>query len=172
LVSVVGIDPVPDDLDLSIDIELLEPKITADHTARLRISTTNNGPERAISLGTGQHCHPFNRTLSVSDPAGLMLQHSGINRTNDRKENRWELDLPPDESPAYRMYGCPPRVYAVDESVNDEYGIWHDYRADGYLNPGRYRWERAVQVWDGPVTDGVEPTSELSWGFSLTIEDS
>lgn len=170
-VSIVGRDPIAKDLEVRIEVEVLQSTITSNKTALLQFTTINNGPERAISIGTGQHCHIFNRADGNSDqPQGLTLRRPHSMKSIDRKGDRWELDLPSDASPGYRMYRCPPKVYAPGESVSDEYEIWHDYRVEGYLNPGIYRWEKDIRIWDTPNTEGVEP-STITWSFTLNLAD-
>jgi hypothetical protein len=163
---------------LSIEVKILEQTVTANHPARLRISTTNYGPKRALSIGTG-HCRIFNRWDSHSNPVGLTLVSSNVSQVNSdsevdntigRKGNRWEADLPQVASPGYRMYKCPPIAFDSGESVSDDYSVWHDYRVDGYLNPGIYRWAQDIRVWDDLSQGSDEPSTIFSWGFELSIE--
>jgi hypothetical protein len=50
--------------------------------------------------------------------------------------------------------------------------VWHDYREDGYLNSGEYRWEQGIKVWDDPEADGgSDPGEKFSWRFTLRVSE-
>lgn len=170
-VSLADQDSVADDRELRIEVEVLEPTITLAHTARLRITTANDGAERKVSIGT-DGCELFNRSRGGSDrPRGLWLHAAFITDHIDREDHRWVADLPPEEPRAYPAYGCLPKEYDTGESVRNEYDVWDDYQVDGYLVPDTYRWEEEVSIWNEPSTAGNgDPDSTIIWGFSLTVE--
>lgn len=162
-------DTVLDGLQVRIEVEVLEPAIRDAHTARLRITTTNEGGRRALSVGTGP-CRLFNRAASTSNPSGLILHAPASSLHIDRETNRWVGDTPADTPRVFRGYGCPPRVFEPGETVSDEYAVWHDDQVAGYLVPGIYRWETPIQIWDGPATEDIEPTA-IRWGFALSVAE-
>jgi hypothetical protein len=170
-VSLAAQDTIPDRHDVRIEATVVTPRATDEHPALLRITTTNEGPERAISVGT-DGCHLFNRSDAGSDdPPGLWLHRPENAADIDRAGNRWVRDRPADEPRAYLAYACMPTTYAAGESVTTEYEVWDDYQVAGYLEPGTYRWEQDVQIWDTPerrMTD--TPSGTVTWGFSLTVE--
>lgn len=169
-VSLADQDSLATGLQVRIEVEVLEPTIRDAHTARVRITTTNEGRRRALSVGTGP-CRLFNRETSTSnEPPGLILHAPDSSHHIDRETNRWVRDTPPATSRAFRGYGCPPRVFEPGESVSDEYVVWQDYQVAGYLRPGTYRWETPIQIWDGPATEHAEPTTS-HWGFSLLVQE-
>lgn len=164
-------DSLHEGYQMQINAEVLKPTITADHTARLRVTTTNNGPKRAFSIGTGG-CDLFNRSRAASDePAGLWLYRSDSTNNLTRKENKWVRDLPSDQQRDYPEYGCSPTVYDRGQSRSTEYVVWDDYRVEGYLEPDAYRWEEDVQIWEDASADfGDSPSATVTWGFTLTVE--
>lgn len=168
-VSLADQDAVAGDHELRINVELLEPSITDTQPARVQITTTNEGPRRALSIGI-DGCVLFNRDRGGSDePPGLWLHTLETAKNIERTENRWVRDAPADQLREYLAYGCRPREYDAGESVTNKYEIWDDYRVDGYLDSGTYRWEEEVSIWHDP-SSAEEADTTLTWGFSLTNE--
>lgn len=164
-------DEVPQRHQVSVDVEVLEPAITAAHTARIRVTTTNEGPARSLSVAPDM-CNLFNRNRAGSDdPEGLWLHQPENSPDADRKGERWVLDRPQSKPRSYAMYGCLPRAYESAESVSTEYAVWDDYRIEGYLQPGTYRWEEEIQIWDDTdAKDTDSPSATFTWGFSISVE--
>lgn len=169
-VSLASQDSVADKHELTIDAKVVESTITNMQTAQLEITTTNEGPDRAIGIGT-DGCTWFSRSDGGSDdPAGLWLHSPEQARDIDRKDNRW-VRAPSEQERGYTLYGCHPKDYNAGGSLNNEYVVWDDYSENGYLNPGTYRWEENVSIWEGEY-DADEEYSTIPWGFSLTIENA
>lgn len=169
--ALAGVDEVADDRELRIEAELLDAAITDAATARVRVTTTNEGPERGLSIGT-DGCDLFNRTGGRSSPEGLWLYRADATDSIDRKDDRWVPDFAADQPRGFGGYACPTTAYATGESVTTEYEVWDDYRVSGYLEPGTYRWETEVRVWDDPAAEASDsPTSAFTWGFSLEVTD-
>ena len=170
-VTLAGRDSVPDQTAIKLTAEVTQPWITAEKTALVRISATNRGSERALSVGEDR-CAMFNRIQKGSDePAGLWLYRQ-LEDAPARVENKWVADKPTDETRVHAAYGCPPRAYESGETVSTTYQVWHDYREDGYLDPGEYRWEQEIKVWDDPEADGgSDPGEKFSWGFTLRVSE-
>jgi hypothetical protein len=165
-------DAVADSDDVTISVELLEQTVTEAHPAHVQITTTNEGPDRALSIGPDR-CGLFNRSNGGSDdPAGLWLYRPEAAESLDREADRWEQDTSPFSDRSYPAYGCGAFEYSAGESVSTEYEVWNDYAESGYFEPGTYRWEREIQLWDDPDEAGTEqPTTTFQWGFSLTVTD-
>ena len=164
-------DSAPDQTAIELTAEVTQPWITTEKTALVRISTTNRGSERALSVGESR-CAIFNRNQKGSDkPAGLWL-HRQPEETPTRVEDKWVADKPAGEARGQALYYCPPRTYESGETVSTTYQVWHDYREDGYLDPGEYRWEQGIKVWDDPEADGSpDPGEKFSWGFTLRVSE-
>jgi hypothetical protein len=172
-VSLASVDSVPTEFEVEMDVELLRSSVTGAETARLRITTTNTGSPRSISVAEDM-CSLLNRSKGGSDsPAGLWLQPPDSTKHIDREGDRWEADRSPDEHRAYAAYGCTNKEYAAGESVRNEYVLWSDFQAEGYMDPGTYRWEEAVSVSDpdGATPTGTADGNTFSWGFSLSVRE-
>lgn len=169
-------DTVPEEYDMEITVEVVDRVITHEQTARLRITTTNDGPERGISIQEPK-CDLLDRHKAGSDPPGLWLYPPGRtppeNGMAERNGNKWVADLPPEEDRGFGDYGCGVRNYESGESLQNEYLIWDDYQTEGYLEPSTYRWEEPeIEITEPAPHDGdTETLGTFSWGFSVTIED-
>lgn len=169
-VSLAGVDDVPEKHQLTIDVELLESTVTAAHTARLRVTTTNEGPKRKISIMEDK-CSLFNRTSGLSEQPGLMLHRPSRTQWIDRPGNRWVRDRPSNEARVNAAYGCGNRIYSGGESIINEYLVWDDYQVEGYMTPGTYRFAEPVRIKPPGAAFETEPTAKFTWGFSLVVEE-
>ena len=178
-VSLAASDALPDEHALRIDATVTRPAVTAENPAQLRIAVTNAGPRRALSVGT-DGCALFNRGEGGSDePPGLWLHRPARAATIERARPRW-VRAESDRPRMFDAYGCLLRVFDAGESLARDYVVWDDYRVEGYLEPGTYRWETTVESYeiDDVRRDAGEraasptgdPSATLSWGFALTVE--
>lgn len=178
-ITLAGSDVLPDEHGLRVDAAVAEPTVTADHPARIRIETTNAGPRRALSVGTGG-CAIFNRgELGSDDPPGLWLHRPARAATVERARPRW-VRAEADRPRGFDAYGCPLRIVASGESLAQDYVVWDDYRVEGYLEPGTYRWETTLEIYrpadvrreagERAASPTGDPSATLSWGFALTVE--
>jgi len=166
-VSVAEQDSVADRHRLRMDINLLESRINAEQTARLRVTTTNEKSRRGIAVAKGSNCPLFIESGAGSDePEGLWLNGPGVGPINDR----WVKDRPTDEPRRSSQEGCPLKWYDPGESVRNEYAVWDDYQVAGYLVPGTYRWEETIRIWNDSPVDPADPDTTITWGFALSIE--
>lgn len=90
-----------------------------------------------------------------------------VHRTEGRE---WVRDRPADEPRGYPAYACLQKVYESGESVSNEHLLWDDYRVEGYLGAGTYRWKEEVTI--GGPEEPVDAGSlgSFTWGFSLALE--
>lgn len=168
----VALESVDDDgagHDVQIDAEVVESSVTADHPARVRVTTTNEGRKRDVSVTRGQCCL-FNRSAGASDPAGLWLHRVGSADHVERDGDRWTRDAPVDQHRVYAAYGCLARTYESGESVTNEYYVWDDYRVEGYFPPGTYRFAEPVTVSEPGTGSEDGPIATFTWGFSVRVE--
>ena len=168
-ISLAGVDDVPEQHRLTIEVKLLESTVTTDHTARLRVTTTNKGAKRQISIADGR-CSIFNRGEGESTPPGLWLYRPEDAENFERDGHRWRRDRDPNGPPrGYAAYGCNSPVYATGDSITSKYLVWDDYRTAGYMNSGTYRF--AVEVFLYDPNNDVETPSEanFTWGFDLAV---
>lgn len=164
-------DTVPETHQVSIDVDVLDPAITSAKTARIRLTITNEGPQRAFKVGPDD-CNLFNRGQAGSDdPGGLWLYLPKETRYLDRKGEQWVPDRSPSKPRSYNAAACAPRTYVSGEAISTAYEVWDDYRVNGYLQPDTYRWEEDVEIWEDSEARATEPpTATFTWGFSLSIE--
>lgn len=168
-VTLAAADDVPSGHAVTIAVDLLAGDVTADRTARLRVTTINEGSRRALSVGT-DGCCLFNRNRAGSEPAGLWLHRPNTAESVERDGDRWTRDAPADRPRAYPAYACLSRTYAAGESVSNEYVVWDDYRTAGYMRPGTYRFAESVAI-SPPGSDfDADPDAEFEWGFDLRVE--
>lgn len=168
-VSLASVDSVPAAHEVEMDATLLRSTVSDARTARLRITTTNTGSPRSISVARDD-CGLLNRSKGGSDrPGGLWLHDPEEADRIDRDGDRWEADRDADEPRVYADYGCPKREYAAGESLSNEYVLWSDYRVEGYMEPGTYRWEEEVSVSEGETPTGTAAENTFTWGFSLSV---
>ena len=170
-VSLVDVATVPDGLDIRTDVEMLASRVTSERTARLRLTPTNEGDRRLLSVGTGG-CNPFDRRRGGSDdPPGLWLLRPELSESVDRADSRWVRDQPADEPRRYPGYGCSLVPYETGESRTVDYHLWDDYRVDGYMEPGTYRWAEEAGAWVDPdATAGDDPDATFTVGFTLRVD--
>lgn len=166
------VDDVPAEHDVEVSVELLHASIDAEQTARLSVSTTNTGERRAISVSPDM-CALFNRNQGGSDnPEGLWLHRAGSTDGIERDGDRWVADRPSDDPRVYPSYACLPTEYDTGETVLNEYELWDDYRVEGYMDQGTYRWEERVRIFSPDSDDGGGEDDELGsfqWGFDVEI---
>ena len=164
-------DTVPAEYGLHMEIEMRQSRITHAQTAHLRLTATNEGHARGISF-SDQKCALFNRQKGWSDnPRGLALHNPTATEYIDRKENQWVRDMPPDKSVGFDGYGCGVSTFESGATLTNEYLLWDDYRIEGYLEPGTYRWEEDIELTEvPPQPDGPDTLATFGWGFSLTVE--
>lgn len=178
IVHPTAVDSVPGEYEIEMAVDLVEPRITSDHTARIQIATTNEGPRRAISVADGS-CGLFNRSKGGSDsPRGLWLHRSGSTQHIERDGDRWVADKPQSEPRVFPDYGCLAGEYDTGDTVTNEYEVWDDYRVAGYMDPGTYRWHEQVRISNvesGESGDkeggaGDEELGEFYWGFEIELQ--
>lgn len=168
-ITVESVDDTPQEHAVSIDVSMLHESVTAEQPARLRVTTTNTGRRRAISISQGR-CSLFERWDGGSDdPPGLWLYDPDAASRIDRVDERWVADRPRDEPRVFPDYGCVPRDYDAGEAVTNRYVVWDDYAVAGYLSPGTYRWRQEVRVSESG-SHGDEELGSFHWGFSLVVE--
>ena len=171
-VSLTAQDGIPDRHDIAITADLIEDTITSSRTARIRLTIGNTGPERAFSPAGSGRCSPFNRSYGGSDePPGLWLHRPEDAEYIDRDGTQWKADRFQSESRGFAAVACSPIQYGSGQQRSTVYEVWDDYKIDGYLKSGTYRWEQEFEIWNDPDS-GVRksPDAEFTWGFELQLE--
>lgn len=158
-VTVIHQDSVPDRYKLNIEAEMVEQVVTPDQPARLRVTTTNLGEARRINVNRRDDgCVLFWQENSVSDPNGLWLRGPDTVDDSARPADKWTA-LSPGE---WGLPGCVYNELSTGESVSNEYLVWDDADADGYLSPDMYRFEGYVVTKDHTI--------RFPWGVTIQVE--
>jgi len=163
-ISLAREESVPDEYQIRVEATILESTITDTHPARIRVTITNDGPAREISVSTGR-CSLFNRWSQTSHPRGLWLGSADDPQYVTEQGPRWVVD-PPEKG--FPDYGCAGRTYGTGESVHNEYTIYHDGRSGGYLESGTYRFEEEFFV---SKPEEQEAGESLPYAFVLTLKN-
>lgn len=165
-ITLAGQDSVPQEYDAQINVEMLRSTVTPEQTARLRVTTTNTGERRGFSLREGNQCSLFNRDRGGSDsPHGLWLYSPSDTKYLEREGDKW---IASNAGPGWGAYGCGGSPLSKNESINNEYVVWDDYRTNDYMSPDVYRFEERVTIF--PISQ--ETVSQTSQGMSETREPS
>jgi len=170
-VTLASQDTVPDEHNLSLNIEVRRALISHAQTAHLRVRATNEGQTRGISFTEDARCALFNRTGGLSDdPQGLVLHSPSVAEGIERPENQWVRDRPSDKSRTVETYGCGAETIESGVTFTNEYHLWDDYRTEQYLEPGTYHWEEQIRLTDPPQPNSPDVRARFIWGFSLAVE--
>jgi len=92
-ISLAREESVPDKCPVRVETEVLKSTITDTHTARIRVTITNDGPAREISVSTGG-CSLFNRWSQTSQPRGLWLGFADEPQYVTKQGPQWVADPP------------------------------------------------------------------------------
>ncbi|PSQ18232.1 hypothetical protein BRD00_05695 [Halobacteriales archaeon QS_8_69_26] len=187
-IALEAVDPVPAAADLAIDVELLDGTVTGEDPAELAITTTNEGPERFVSVGEGG-CSLFNRDRGESEDQALWLVQQGFpgmqfyagdGPDEKRVDPLWAVRTDGDGPPpgiVFLDYGCAPRLFPPGDAVTSEYRVWDGWRGEGYMSPGLHRVETDVEVRATETPDeGDDPVpgdtvASFTWGLELRVTD-
>lgn len=163
LASVLG-NPLPRRLSvagtnapgLSIDIELLEPTVTVDHTARLRVNWTNERAERVVL-----------RLLDASPDlfftrgrTGVVLVPPSYEFTGQTWAGCWKLAQ--ESGPG----GQPYAMLDPGQTLTHEYELWTDRDEEGCFPLGQHRFGD-----DDSQPEGVGGNPRPRWEFTLAVEE-
>lgn len=185
-ITVESVDDHEEEYDLTIDVEMAETRVTPEHTAEVKITATNQNREQYVKL-RDKGCRIFGRANSDSgasdEPSGLWLHLPETSRFIERKGDRWTRDkpqgqgehmsdLPPNIGGCERILYSPPssREQPLPSFIR-RYWVWDDYQVEGYMSPGTYRFEEPIQIFEERSDSEGEKIADLTWGFSLKVEN-
>ncbi|WP_256298354.1 hypothetical protein [Haloarchaeobius salinus] len=166
-ISLLGVDSVPDESGLQIDVRVLDDRITVSETAEIVVETTVVGDTTVLPVTQGS-CAILNRRTCSSAPRGLWLESTdGAGGTATPDGEGWVRRGLPTGEQGFGGYGCRRVEYQPGESVRNTFAVWDDGRVDGYLDPGEYRWGEDVSV--RSASSDSEEFRGFDWGFSLEL---
>lgn len=161
--SLAGSDTIAGRHRLAVDVTVVEPLVTAEHPARIRIRTTNRGPERQFGRMRGGYLFaPFDNY--VSQPSGLVIYLESMRDASDGPDDgdgRWSIWPANDGGAGLASFRFP-----AGETVENEYRVLDDASATGYYPTGEFRFARTFSI----VSDDAEDREDVQWGFSLRVD--
>jgi len=150
-----SIDPVPDDLPVSIGVSITEEEISPRTIGKLEVALVTTD---AVRLSTGSP-PPFSPKLSEEETPGVALLKPSSQEFIDRVDNkRWT----PDRS-ADTPWGWNTTLYENElesnRALTGELYLWDDYQYEGYFPTGTYRFSESYKIND----------MQEGWGFSVSV---
>lgn len=175
-VSLLGYDDIPEEVPLTISMEVTQPVITAEETARLRKEVENTNDEPV----TFSRIYYKGRPRPVGESGILIYSVDAQDTPNvgeavhcvpgaDPEAGREASDMTDEGLPAH-SHVRPGHSVVVEYLVADE---WDDH---GCFPPGEYRFSHRrndPRVWigeDGEVDTREDPI-EFEWGFDIEVRE-
>ncbi|MFB6105851.1 MAG: hypothetical protein ABEJ70_02655, partial [Halobacteriaceae archaeon] len=148
----VDVDAVPDRYDTAATVEVVEPRVTTEHTARLRVTVRNTGEERRAYVFDPDP--PMHHEPSATGPGTLVLLAA------DGRHERAGADC---WRPSGGVVGDGGETVtlAPGEAVQNTLGVW-DAGTGACLPPGAYAFRRQYPQFD-------DRHVENTWSFTLHL---
>ena len=164
-VELTDADSVDDAHGFAIDVSVLEPDVTPERTARVRIQITNQGDTRHIAPPLPDEGVFSGYRDATSNPAGLLLLHVTGNRSDDPDDGdgRWSEQNPNGGGGE----GKGTWEFPSGETQTHEYRVFDDSDEEGYIEPGSYRFE--TELLHKPLDGDDQSWSSTVWGFTLDV---
>lgn len=152
-ISVASSSEISEVDDVSLDISVVEPGVTHDHTAILE-ATLRNDADRKRQFHGGIS-FPFGNAMS--HPRGLILLDEDSER-GTKTEDCWIIE----GSNAWRTNQT--RAFLEPgEATSLRLTVWHDPRSGGCMPPGEYHFGEPLAVGESGETTGFD------WEFDLSV---
>jgi hypothetical protein len=167
-ISLVEQDQVPAKYDMDLDVEVLQPTVTEEHPARLRVTVANEGEARRLEPASAD-CGPLRHENTGSDPSGLWLTIPWSNHLPTAAANATTTEAylvgigGPPWTTSKRVFvsaECLGPEYDPGESRSVDYAVLDDRAVDGYYLPGEYRFQAEIST----------PGGDFTWGFRLDVD--
>lgn len=179
-----SVEREPTGFGVTVRVSVVEPSITAGHTARIALALHNGGDSPVVIGFDRQEPDPL-YSIDESfdrDPGVVLLPPGG--EPDHRRPGCWK---PPD---GYRFGGAglgEATELQSGETFRREFTLWTDPTVDGCLPTGRYLFGRQFTGTDGTDGDGTDSDgtdgtdsdgtdsddrSEFSWRVALRLGES
>lgn len=150
---------IPGEIEADLTAEVVEPTVTSDHTATVRITFTNRGEKRDFTFGA---LPPFTVTESMERNPGILLLDPEV----DYEKPRPDCWRPPTSSHA-AGYNAVAKIVTLgqNESVKREAELWGspaNADQDICLPTGEFRFERDYEF-------GFLDIPPFMWGFTVSL---
>jgi hypothetical protein len=160
-VSLVAIDEEPRAYGIDVSVEVIEPEITAEHTATVSVSFENRGDTESPQLGLGKlyELSPVTEEYSHSAPDEVLLYGTDIPwRQPTRSDSCWATEQA--GGPGDGGAGEPPTTLDPGATLTREYRVWDSRPETSCLPTGEYRY-------------GFRDTQEtppFAWMFTIAVD--
>lgn len=166
------VDQIAEDHEIEIDVSVTKPLVTRDHPAIVRITITNEGPDRTLPSQDSQHTgegEPVNDLLIApyeeeeSKPHGLILRLASVTDESDEPDDgdgRWSVDSPDGTG----AVGAGQWTFPGGKTIAQRFRLLDDAASGGYYPPGTYRFGSEFTFRSVSTDDIVD---EFDWDFSL-----
>lgn len=151
-VRLVRADDIPTRFETEVIVEILEPKITTEHTARLRIAVRNTSEKRRDYVFNPKP--PMGHERSISGPGTLLLTEQPLERESP---DCWR--------PSSLGHGDGKEKVKLDpgEAIENTLKIW-DIGENECLPPGDYRFSAGYPRFEN------RNDIRNKWSFTLQLE--
>lgn len=157
-VKLSGQDSLPEEVDATLDVEVVESAVTEDHTATVRVTFTNTGPKQEFMFGD---LPPFTVTKSVESNPGVLLLDPDKSVEKVQSEC-WQ----PTQSSHAAVFDAVAKIITLDsgERISRTAELWGSSLNEKHvcLPTGTFRFEREY-------TFGFSDTPSFTWGFSVSL---
>lgn len=155
-ISIESTDEAPEEFGLSVGATVLEPRITRDHTASIRITVEN---ERDESLRISDGGRKLFSTLTSDEPGLLLLDRDA---SPLRSPGCWRPVVGQSSSMELRIAEIPSGgESAIDLGVWGESGV----SLDECVPTGTFRFDTTYHVF------GADGEQTFDWGLELSVEE-
>ncbi len=165
-VSVAATDDLDREFGTSLTAETVEPTVTTDHTAVLRVTLTNDADIQRSYVTTGRAVF-FGPTSGGGIPLTVLLESPDGTDPGDRRvrEDCWRLE----DGIAFETVERNV-VLEGGESASVDLAVWghHKNTSEECLPTGTYRFETE---YDALPVDGDGKAPNFPWGFEIEITD-
>jgi hypothetical protein len=168
-VQISGVDEVPADAPLEPTITVVQSRVTADQTARIRVTVRNVADQ---PVWNSARIPAFSNFITTEGPEGQKLLLLKPEEQYDTASGRcWRAEL--DRGQLNLAYGdtAADMRYDAGESRSMAFDIYgHPENADPCLMPGEYPIENRYTISNDADSD--EATWQYHWGFNITVAES
>lgn len=163
-IKVLQQDTPPAETKVALEALILDPFVTSEKTARLRIRFTNTADiEREFKFGVTP---PFSEFWGATEKEGSELLL--LSPDNDFEKVSPDCWRPNTDSEIRMALKAQYIELGAGKEISHEFEIWdsNQNKSDECLVPGKYRFTNPYAILRNDKED-----FEFTWGFSLQVED-
>jgi len=158
-ISLVTIDREPQEHNFALTGEMIEPEVTAEHTATLRLTFTNEGDSESMNVaGVRDDMPVIAEDFTYSAPQEYLLVPPRYAQP-DRKESCWKV--PHEGAFNGSNAGGDPLRLSPGESVSQEYLLWDRKPNTSCMPTGDYHFG----------SEWANEGEPFKWMITLSIQE-